>query len=265
MEKVGFITPNNDLIFMNYYEVENFCKEICFQEENIELFEAFKKDYSYFSPYFDFVMIHKKYLFINCLYNKNYFIMFSNGAYYFSYLVSDNYQDNVNFFEEQQIYENYSDMTSVSDIELNIKAQDVGYDDDCMIDSNVIGMMSMTNVGSNYGSHVVTASTVLNQMLIKSNLIAINYFNFLNDNVIFDETDPIDYLVHYLGFLRVACRETSPLVMGCKKILSDECLEFFKDAVDNGYKPLNVEDTYEYNDDPTLVAKEYVKCTNHNL
>ena len=31
--KVGFITPINEKILMNYDEVENFCKELCFLEE----------------------------------------------------------------------------------------------------------------------------------------------------------------------------------------------------------------------------------------
>jgi len=260
MEKVWFITPNNESIFMNYYEVEDFCKKICLQEENLEAFEKFKRWYTYFLPYFDFVMIHKKYLFINCLFNKNNFIVFKDGAFYFSYLISDNYQDNINFFEEKQIYENCSNMTTVSNDELGIKKQSLEYEDDCMIDPNMIGMMSMTDVGSWYGSHIVTAATVLNQLLIRSELIATSYFKFLEYSEVFDECDAISYLIYGLGFLRVTCRESYPLVMLSESILSQECLEFVKDGLKRGYKLLNGDDIYACNKEEAASSiKEYKK------
>lgn len=52
--KVGFMTPTNEKIMMNYDKVEEFCKELCFREEYKD---EFSKNYTYFKPYFDFVMI----------------------------------------------------------------------------------------------------------------------------------------------------------------------------------------------------------------
>lgn len=67
MKIVGFITPENEFISMKYEEVEEFCKEICLREENKESFKMFSNDYKYFTPYFDWVMVNKKYLFVNPL------------------------------------------------------------------------------------------------------------------------------------------------------------------------------------------------------
>lgn len=95
MKRVGFITPTDDFYQMSYSDVESFCKEICFREENIDEFIEFSKNYSYFSPYFDFVMARKNYLFFNPLYNNRKFMIFDRGAYYLNDLVSIKYLDNV--------------------------------------------------------------------------------------------------------------------------------------------------------------------------
>ena len=83
MQKVAFLTPNNEKFEMNYWEVEEFCKKICLKEENKASFEEFSKKYTYFPPYFDYVMEVKKYIFFNCLFNEEHCLIFNDDAYYF--------------------------------------------------------------------------------------------------------------------------------------------------------------------------------------
>lgn len=260
MKKVGFLLPNNDLIYMNYGEVEDFCKKICFDEKNLDAFLNFKVNYSYFSPYFDFVMIHKKYLFLNSLFNKETFIIYRNKAYYYNFLVSDNYFDNVVSFEKNFFRGMLSDLTTVSDFELDIKKQNVKFTDDCLIDPNGVGMMSKTNVGGDYGSHSVTASTVLNQLLIKSDSLAKFYYNLLDHEVLFDDTFPIIFMIQCLGFLRVASRDSYPIIMANKNLLSERCNEFVQLAEKNGYVFLNDSCDEVADEDLSLIVKEYEKC-----
>lgn len=93
MKRVGFITPKDDFYQMSYNNVIDFCKEICFRAENFDEFLEFSKSYSYFSPYFDFVMAKKDYLFFN-----RKFLIYDRGAYYLNDFVSIKYLDNLNAF-----------------------------------------------------------------------------------------------------------------------------------------------------------------------
>lgn len=236
MKRVGFITPNNDFYQMNYGEVEDFCKKICLSEENREAFLKFKEGYSYFSPYFDFVMINKKYLFFNPLYVGRKFMMFDEKAYYLNDLASFDYLENVNVYKEIKSRKSLiSDFTTVSDIELGIARQDVDSTDECMIDPNLIGMMSRTGVLNDDGSHIVTGSTVLNQLLIKSQKMADDYYRYLREEGISDVNDAINYLVKNVGFLRVAGLPDYRIVIGNKKICSEDVREYLDKSEERGY------------------------------
>ncbi len=203
---------------MKYGDVENFCKEICLRDSNREQFLNFKKDYSYFSPYFDFVMVNKGYLFFNPLYNEKMFMLFDNGAYYLNDLISIDYAQNVKFYEERKSRSSFSsDFTIVSDSELGIAVQDVDSVDECMIDPNMMGMMSKTGVTNSDGSHVVTGATILNQLLIKSSKIADFYYSYLDNYGYADVSDAVNFLVRSMGFLRVGGKSDYRIVIGNKE------------------------------------------------
>lgn len=255
MKKVAFLTPQNELIEMNYWEVEDFCKKICLKEENKASFDEFSKKYSYFTPYFDYVMKVKKYIFFNCLFNKDCCLIFRDDVYYFSYIVSKSYIDNLNNFNFLKRYLEYSDLTTISDLELDIKLQKTEYTDDCVIDPNCIGMMSKSSVGSDYGSHVVTGATILNHLLTKSQTITEDFWKFVNQyESNYDEDFGIDYLVERLGFLRVTCRDCYPIIFKNEKVLSSLCKNFCDEAekVFN-YSINDVEEEF------SEVCKEYQK------
>lgn len=227
MQKVIFLTPNNERFEMNYWEVEEFCKKICLKEENKASFEEFSKKYTYFTPYFDYVMEVKKYIFFNCLFNEEHCLIFNDDAYYFSSIIGSTYSDTINNFKFLIEYLDYSDLTRISDEELDIKLQKTEYTDDCVIDPNCIGMMSKSSVGSDYGSHVVTGATVLNHLLSKSRIITEDYWKYINQyEEIYYEDFGIDYLVERLGFLRVACRDCYPIIFNNEKVLSLDCKKF---------------------------------------
>lgn len=264
MEKVGFLTPNDDFIYMNYYEVEDFCKKICFQEENIKEFLKFSENYSYFSAYFDFVMIYKKYLFFNCLFNRKNFLIFFENAYYYSLVVNNKYKDNVELFKKNhKIHRIYSDLTTVMNRELDTKRRNIYTIDDCLIDPNMVGMMSKTNVGSDYGSHSVTAATVLNQLLIKSEILGNDFCNCIDFNCTFYANIPIEYLIQNLGFLRVGSRDTYPFIVANKDKLNEECLSFIQETIIHGYDFLNDDSCFD-SKNKVLIMKEYQKCINKN-
>ena len=51
-DKVGFITPDNQKIWLDYRETRNFCIDLCFLEENYQAWLEFQKDYTYFESFF---------------------------------------------------------------------------------------------------------------------------------------------------------------------------------------------------------------------
>jgi len=107
-----------------------------------------------------------------------------------------NYQENVKHYEERDDdFKKVSTLTLVSNMELGIKVQDVSYTDDCMIDANMIGMMSKTGIPDSTGSHTVTGASVLNQMMIKSKRITKDYSKYCSERGDSDILEATDYLV----------------------------------------------------------------------
>lgn len=254
MKRVGFITPTDEFYQMNYSEVELFCKEICFCEENIEEFSDFSKNYSYFSPYFDFVMIRKKYLFFNPLYNNRKFMIFDRGAYYQNDFVSIKYSDNVAAYMERKNRVSFiSNMTAVSDDELGIALQNIDSETECIIDTYLMGMMSKTGIVNEDGSHLVTGVSVLNQLLINSKVIADDYHNYLKDKGINEESDAINYLVSSVGFLRVAGSVDYRIIIVNKNIANEEVSSYLAECEERDYV---VPNAYGYKDS---MVSEYQK------
>ena len=86
MNKSGLISPYNEIIYMNYYDIEEYCKKIIDKYINIDSehrleFEEFSKDYYYFKPYFDFVFFKLKYSLINPVMNDGSIMTEHNNQY----------------------------------------------------------------------------------------------------------------------------------------------------------------------------------------
>lgn len=215
--KVGFITPQNEKIYMNYDEVSDFCKKICESSENIELFTNFSKNYSYFYPHFDFVMFKLDYIFINPLLEKEtYLKRAGNALYKIEKYISDG---------DENVYEhisslakgtknggNYPWLVACSDNELRIREVNINDIHKCMIDPNGITLIS-TSDGEKDGNHEVTANTIANQLLISSKYLWKTY-------------DPNHYAVSYLiekfGFIRADDIEYGGMMIGLEQFLSDK-------------------------------------------
>lgn len=72
----GLIDKNGNHITCSYYEIEALCKKIIEQyclisRENNQIFVDFSKDYTYFSPYFDFVVGYLGYSLLNPFFKPN--------------------------------------------------------------------------------------------------------------------------------------------------------------------------------------------------
>lgn len=228
-DKVGFITPDNQFIYMDYSEVKKFCVEICESDENIQAFLEFKKDYTYLEAYFDFVAFKKKYIFINPLLgNRDIFLVQDKDSLY---EVPSEYLKNAEISYDS-IYEAYFTnpklatfpyLNPCSDKELNLKKFFMNnFNETCVIDSNGMCLMSKTGF-TNKGNHSVTERIYLNQVLINDEDILQEYKE--NKNMIYD---PSIYPLQYLGHIRVFSTPSLSVVYE-KDSLNDEG----KDIVDS--------------------------------
>lgn len=61
----------------------------------------------------------------------------------------------------------------------------------------------INNIAYDYGSHVVTANTILNQFLIKKEEILKNLMNYINEVGDITDGTSLNYLIAYQGYLRI--------------------------------------------------------------
>jgi len=247
-QKIIFLSPDNETVLINYDEVLDFCKDLCLKEENIKEFEVFKKDYTYFNPYFDFVMFKLNYIFINPLFKRRYGLFHFNNALYLYPVKSFNYDECFNYAYGLFIEDLAQPfMTSVSDSELGIKKANSSNTGDAMIDSNLYAMMSKS--GTISGSHATTCNSILNQLLISSTLICNSFFEE-KDKYLDFENSALNYIVGHLAFLRAANYDIYPMLIGNNSVLDNEQNDFVCNCIKNGYNYFNLDD---------LEAKSYVK------
>lgn len=189
---VELISPSNEKTLLNYYEVNEFCKLICCKEENRESFEIFKRDYNYFEPYFDYVMFELKYKMHNCLFENDYISCVNNKIY------SSNFYSSIPY------------MVKCSDKSLKI----VEIGDEIltsMIDPNGMQIMGYCEENDR-GSHIMTARTILNQLLIQSQEICKHYYRY--------KTNPINELIN-MGFIRSLGSDVFETLICREELLTD--------------------------------------------
>lgn len=217
---VGFITPNNERIMMNYDEVEEFCKELCLREEYKDDFSKFSKNYTYFKPYFDFVMIRLGYVFVNPLLEEHTYLKEVKHSFYkieetdlLSLYDSITYQA---ITEMAKGYQNtrYSHLVACSDLELHIKPVNITDEYNFMLDPN--GYSMVTTKDEKPGNHEITSNTIVNQLLI-------SYKNLMGYH---SRIYSVNYLIEKFGFVRITSLKYDGLMIGIKKFLTEAQREY---------------------------------------
>ena len=101
--KVKIISPDNEKTELNYFDILFFCQKkteeyISLSDENLIRFRNFRKNYTIFDPYFDFVILELKYILLNPFFEKDEYLLPYNGKYYINslYNTSINYDDLIN-------------------------------------------------------------------------------------------------------------------------------------------------------------------------
>lgn len=208
---VELISPNNEIYKLNYYEVNDFCKIVCNKEEYKERFKEFQKDYTYFDAYFDFIMFELGYKMHSCLFEKDNIFCKNNQLY------SENFSRN-NYIMPY--------ITKCSDEVLRIKEVSKVIPN-ALIDPNGMKMMGKM-IEDERGTHITTARTILNQLLIRSKKIC--------EHFIIDSVNPLNELMN-IGFIRGAKQDGFEILICREELLSEELKNILKqDKISNyGY------------------------------
>lgn len=238
--KMCFLTPENNLIPLNYYDVLDYCKNICLSDEYKDQFSEFSKDYSYFNGYFDFVVFNLGYAIANPLFNKKKIALPIGDAMYSYDIDSLDYRTLMDkALLDLDYYGKLSILTKTSDCELGINKKD-GLPNDELIDCNLVGMMSST--GSIFGSHSITGNTILNQLLISDKEICLNYYHYINNYGIDSDVDALNYLTSNMGFLRTSADSAYPLIISSDTSINNKQKEYIKYCEENGYSTFYVDE-----------------------
>lgn len=194
-ERTGFITPDKKVIYLDYYNINEFAKEICENyikdnDYNLNVFNNFKKDYIQFDPYFDFIICKLNYSMINPLNFKNY-ILYKNNNNLFLKNFDCNKQD-IKIKINQYPVKRY---TKSSDKELGIK--NFAPDED--IDAIILNNGLIVTVDRAKGQiHQIVAEQILNQYLIKNRELYLDFLKYLkNEFYIKRHIGPDDYLSNF--------------------------------------------------------------------
>lgn len=208
--KVGFILPDNSRVFMNYDEVNNYCKSICESEEYSCEFLNFEKNYTYFDAYFDFIMKRLQYVFINPFLKEDTYLKALDNMFFIVVGDSDITYEKVNDLAIRiKNGGNYPDLVSCSDKTLNIKAVDDSRIGTWLIDPNGYAMIS-NEIDTN---HEITANSVLNLLLISEK----DLWKRLDLNEY-----AITLLIEHFGFLRTVADYGNEMIVGVLEFLSAE-------------------------------------------
>lgn len=232
MKDAFFITPNDEIIKLNIYEVNNYCKEICLSEEHREKFLEFEKGYTRFDAYFDFVVFELHYIYS---FDQRLFVASSNNRLcevkkhmtmsYNSIVSGFNDENNIGLYFPPV-------MVKCSDEELQIRKIDKTKIDEEFWDLD--GFSYANKTGGVF--HEIMTLTILNQLLIKENDIYLDLEEFVEYDSreyypYYDKYRDRDrlfllYIMQRMGFIRVAY----PLVVYC---CSDELPKEIKEILEN--------------------------------
>lgn len=241
-ELITFITPSNIKFDIPCIKVDEFTEKYCLEwanksEENMEIFREFSNNYTYFKPYYNFLICVLDFVSYPSLIDMN------------SYVVSNPKTDRVTLHTLSTIRGNdYADFKNndkeARNVLLNATDENLGIDS---INDN-----SLDGFYDEYGNffnnavthfHEETARIILNAICSSNGNIILDSRRFIKNNTNLIQ----DYLIKRLGFVEAGsyrgrmCLSYNPL------LLSGKQKKIIREFVEEGYStdlmpPINLDD-----------------------
>ena len=204
--KSGFIKPNKEIIFLEYYELEAWCKSEIQKyimengkkmQDRLERFERFSEDYSYFKPYLDFVIFEMKYIQLNPFFMKDAFGS-SDGEHYFVQTNCGNHYYDV--LGKGAFYFN-----KASDKNYHIQKDSIIENGRIDVKGNTIELFSNGDIDLNAWGHPGLSCMILNQYCSFSKTLCEDLQEYIIEN---HSNIYTMYLMERLGFTQVTKRRS---------------------------------------------------------
>lgn len=199
MLETKLISPSGEIYSMYYYEIGLFAEKMCRQyiekNDNNQLeFETFASNYTYFKPYFDFLIFKLGYKIINPFFKDN-TVGYSIGNYFITKGI--NKDDNIQMEKYSSVSDSDLQITNYKDISLK----------EGFIDQNGIGFKVNRNIDM---SHSKVCELILNQIMIYNKEICEDYLKSIHDPEIKNILTRIEfYMIERLGFIQMCIFETN--------------------------------------------------------
>lgn len=254
MNSIAILKPNNEIIKGNYNQIRKFCIKECLKDDNIDEFLEFQQKYTYFEPYFDYIMFKLKYVLLNPLCQTKKALYAVEDAFYKIKIDNIDYNSIVNMVNiEIQKAKILPFMTKCSDEVLQIENKNTKNMTTCLLDPNCVGLLNAEN-----SSHGITANTVLNQILLLSPEITKDYTSSLYSSIIDEDNYAINYLAKQMGFMRLTDKKTFPIIIANQQSITEEQKELIEKLKDDGYNyyDLDVEVTSLTNNYKEIIKKD---------
>lgn len=195
----SLISPSGEVYDMEYYEIGLFAEKMCKQyieksESNKLEFETFANNYTYFKPYFDFLIFKLGYKIINPFF-KNNIVGFSIGNYFVTKGI--NKDDNIKMEKYSSVSDHDLQITDYKDVSLK----------EGFIDQNGTGFKVNRTIDM---GHSKVCELILNQLMIYNKEICEDYLKSINDPKINNIITRIEfYMIERLGFIQMCIFETN--------------------------------------------------------
>lgn len=203
------ISPNGDIITLPYYEILNYASLLCekfisLSDDNKKIFEEFQKNYSFFSPYFDFMILKLKYKMENPFF-RNGILLSKNGEMYF--------KDGLTYTEF--LYP-LSDDTSIG---LNYNYDNLNT---CLIDynGNIFNIDKIKKL-----HHEEYEEKILNELMINNKEICEDYYNYINSD---DAISIGFYMREHLGFSKIATDDNLKIAVYIDNLVKEDIIDKIK-------------------------------------
>lgn len=216
--QTGFIKPNGEIDFLDYYEVENYCKREVerYQQTYSErdAFLSFQQEYTYFKPYLDFVIFHMGYVQIHPFFMDGYLGYGVEDGYYIKpYSGKLCYPDRKNgaFYFQR-----------ANDVHYDIKMGAVSSNSMVDVQGNVFTLFSKGDTDTNAWGHPGLSCMFLHQFSSFSKLLCEDFQNYCQEN---HPNIYTMYAMERLGFMPVTNRRSHHLVYLNRNLLTQKQLD----------------------------------------
>lgn len=201
--EIKLISPSGNIIKLPYYEILNYASLLCekfisLNENNKKLFDEFKKNYNFFLPYFDFMILKLNY--------KMEDPFFRNGI-----LLSKN--DEI-FFKDKLTHKEFLYPKS-DDISIGLN-NDYDNLDTCLIDYD--GNIFNINKTKKF-HHEEYEEKILNEFMINNKEICEDYCNYINSKNV--KTVGF-YMREHLGFAKIAIDDNVKIAVYAANLVNED-------------------------------------------